>query len=120
MNYALMISNRVEEKLLLVERDDAWNDQREKQSYRECLATVLREEEGRAWADGNVRIGDYILLSKRAGSIDMWAWLMTDLFGSRFGYSRSKRLFTRCDQRDGTVSRGWHSPVLVWRDAGRQ
>ena len=71
MNYALMISNRVEEKLLLVQRDDAWSEQRERQSYRECLASVLREEEGRAWADGNVRIGDYILLSKRATPIDI-------------------------------------------------
>ncbi|KAI9798384.1 MAG: hypothetical protein M1825_005368 [Sarcosagium campestre] len=64
MNYALMISNRVEEKLLAVERDGTWNQEKEKEAYHACLAQVLNEEEGRAWAEGDVRIGDYILLGK--------------------------------------------------------
>ncbi len=64
MNYALMISNRVEEKLLVIQRDDHWNQERERKAYESCLADVLREEEGRAWAEGNVRVGDYILLSE--------------------------------------------------------
>ncbi|KAI9835223.1 MAG: hypothetical protein M1837_003884 [Sclerophora amabilis] len=62
MNYAFMISNKVEDKLLLVPRDANWNPEREKQAYEECLAQVLVEEEGRAWAEGNIRVGDYILL----------------------------------------------------------
>ncbi|KAI9753366.1 MAG: hypothetical protein M4579_005191 [Chaenotheca gracillima] len=62
MNYAFMISNKVEEKLLLVPRDANWNQEREKQAYEECLAQVLVEEEGRSWAEGNIRVGDYILL----------------------------------------------------------
>lgn len=64
MNYALMVSNAVEDKLLTVERDDAWNQEREKEAYERCLVDVLNDLEGRAWADGNIRVGDYILLSK--------------------------------------------------------
>lgn len=62
MNYAFMVSNKVEEKLALVERHQNWNQDDETRLYNQCLSDVLSEEEGRAWADGNVRIGDYILL----------------------------------------------------------
>lgn len=62
MNYALMISIKVEEKLLLIERSRSWTQEDEAQAYSQCLTQVLDEEEGRAWADGNIRIGDYILL----------------------------------------------------------
>ncbi|KAI9809406.1 MAG: hypothetical protein M1826_003919 [Phylliscum demangeonii] len=62
MNYALMISNTVEEKLLTVSRDRAWSEEKEKEAYELCLAEVLRDQEGRAWAGGNIRVGDYILL----------------------------------------------------------
>ena len=63
MNYALMVSNAVEEKLLQIVRDDRWDQDREKTAYESCLKEVLEDLQGRAWADGNVRIGDYILLS---------------------------------------------------------
>lgn len=62
MNYALMVSNKVEEKLLLVERHANWTQEDEYAAYDQCLAQVLTEEEGRAWAEGNIRVGDYILL----------------------------------------------------------
>ncbi|KAE9378208.1 hypothetical protein N431DRAFT_329529 [Stipitochalara longipes BDJ] len=62
MNYALMVSNKVEEKLLLVNRNQHWTQEQEYSAYDECLAQVLAEEEGRAWAEGNIRVGDYILL----------------------------------------------------------
>lgn len=62
MNYALMVSNRVEEKLALIERSAIWNQENEYAAYDQCLAEVLTEEEGRAWAEGNIRVGDYILL----------------------------------------------------------
>ncbi|KAI9670489.1 MAG: hypothetical protein M1817_004356 [Caeruleum heppii] len=62
MNYALMITNKVEEKLLHVQRDEKWTQQRETQAYEDCLDQVLVEQEGRAWAGGNIRVGDYILL----------------------------------------------------------
>jgi hypothetical protein len=61
MNFALMISNKVEDKLLLVERGENWKEEDERAAYDRCLAQVL-EEDGRAWAAGNIRIGDYILL----------------------------------------------------------
>ncbi|KAI9809250.1 MAG: hypothetical protein M1825_002541 [Sarcosagium campestre] len=61
MNYALMISCKVEEKLARIERPEDWRQHDEAIEYDRCLREVL-EEEGRAWADGNVRMGDYILL----------------------------------------------------------
>ncbi|EAQ85856.1 hypothetical protein CHGG_07109 [Chaetomium globosum CBS 148.51] len=62
MNYALHVSNRVEDKLLAVKRDSKWNNEQENGAYQQCLADVLQEDEGRTWAEGNIRIGDYILL----------------------------------------------------------
>lgn len=62
MNYALHISNRVEEKLEAVNRPGRWTNEHENAAYQQCLADVLQEDDGRTWADGNVRVGDYILL----------------------------------------------------------
>ncbi|KAL2138007.1 hypothetical protein VTI28DRAFT_7667 [Corynascus sepedonium] len=62
MNYALHVSNRVEDKLAAVNRGSKWNSEREEDAYQQCLADVLQEDEGRTWAEGNIRIGDYILL----------------------------------------------------------
>lgn len=62
MNYALSISNRVEEKLLAIERQSDWTAYEEDIAYQECLEAVLVEDEGLTWASGNIRIGDYILL----------------------------------------------------------
>ena len=61
MNFGLMISCRVEEKLLLVNRPDDWSQVDEAHAYERCLKEVLEESEV-AWADGNIRIGDYIVL----------------------------------------------------------
>ncbi|OAA52289.1 Glycosyl transferase, family 2 [Beauveria brongniartii RCEF 3172] len=61
MNYALMISCKVEEKLLLAQRTPDWSQHDEALAYEQALKEVL-EENGRAWADGNIRVGDYILL----------------------------------------------------------
>ncbi|KAK8000718.1 hypothetical protein PG990_013318 [Apiospora arundinis] len=61
MNFALMISCKVEEKLARYERGNDWTQADEAQAYEQSLKEVL-EEDGRAWADGNVRVGDYILI----------------------------------------------------------
>lgn len=61
MNFGLMISNNVEAKLLQVDRPAGWNQDDETVEYERCLREAL-EEHGRAWADGDIRIGDYILL----------------------------------------------------------
>jgi hypothetical protein len=63
MNYALMISNRIEQKLERVHRVGTWTQEDEDEAYKQCLQEVLDENEGRTWAAGNTRIGDYILLS---------------------------------------------------------
>ncbi|CAK1357161.1 unnamed protein product [Cercospora beticola] len=62
MNYALWVSNRVEEKLAAIERHQGWNQEDEANAYRDALTEVVEEDEGRTWADGNIRMGDYILL----------------------------------------------------------
>jgi hypothetical protein len=61
MNYALMISNLVEEKLTQISRRKGWNQDDESEAYAEALQRVLHIN-GRAWADGDIRIGDYILI----------------------------------------------------------
>ncbi|KAI1500033.1 putative glycosyltransferase family 2 protein [Biscogniauxia marginata] len=61
MNFALMISCKVEEKLAVHDRGPEWTQADEAQAYEKALKEVL-EEDGRAWADGNIRVGDYILL----------------------------------------------------------
>ncbi|KAK3695765.1 glycosyl transferase family group 2-domain-containing protein [Podospora appendiculata] len=61
MNFALMISCKVEEKLALINRTPGWSQHDEAQAYESSLKDVL-EEDGRAWADGNIRVGDYILI----------------------------------------------------------
>ncbi|KAK4102336.1 hypothetical protein N658DRAFT_495691 [Parathielavia hyrcaniae] len=61
MNFALMISCKVEEKLAAVQRTPDWSQHDEAQAYERALKEVL-EDDGRAWADGNIRVGDYILL----------------------------------------------------------
>lgn len=63
MNYGLMISCKVEEKLLSTQRSADWTQSQEALAYERCLNEVLQELEV-AWADGNIRIGDYILLSE--------------------------------------------------------
>ncbi|EME46198.1 hypothetical protein DOTSEDRAFT_101420, partial [Dothistroma septosporum NZE10] len=62
MNYALWASNRVEEKLEFVTRTPGWTQEDEAGAYRDALAEVVEEDEGRTWADGNIRMGDYILI----------------------------------------------------------
>lgn len=61
MNFGLMISCNVETKLAAVERSDDWTQADEALEYERCLREVV-EEHGRAWADGNIRMGDYILI----------------------------------------------------------
>lgn len=62
MNYAIWASVRVEEKLAKVERSEYWTQEQEANVYNKALSEVLEEEEGYMQADGNIRIGDYILL----------------------------------------------------------
>lgn len=62
MNFALGISLKVEDKLLEVDRGVVWTHDDEEGAYHNCLSEVLDEELGRAWAEGNIRIGDYILI----------------------------------------------------------
>jgi cellulose synthase/poly-beta-1,6-N-acetylglucosamine synthase-like glycosyltransferase len=62
MNYGLSISNQVEERLHRIDRPYDWSQADEVVAYERCLLEVLAEGVNKAWADGNIRIGDYILL----------------------------------------------------------
>ena len=62
MNYALWVSQRCEDKLVNVDRPESWTVEDEMAAYKNALAEVVAEDEGRTWADGNIRMGDYILL----------------------------------------------------------
>ncbi|MCJ1374096.1 hypothetical protein MMC20_005327 [Loxospora ochrophaea] len=61
MNFGLMVSCKVEEKLQTIDRPLDWTQADEAQAYEQALKESL-EENGVAWADGNIRVGDYILL----------------------------------------------------------
>lgn len=52
MNYALWISNRVEEKLAVIARDTEWNNTNESHASQAALADVLFEDQGKTWAAG--------------------------------------------------------------------
>jgi len=62
MNYALNVSARIEDKMAEVQRQDGWTQDDEDQLYQAALAQVIEEDQGRTWADGDLRIGDYILI----------------------------------------------------------
>jgi hypothetical protein len=63
MNYGLMISLKVESKLGLIDRNAQWTAVEELTAYRRCLAESLNDLDEKPWVKGNIRIGDYILLS---------------------------------------------------------
>jgi hypothetical protein len=62
MNYALWASTRIEDRLANIHRSSSWTSNDEAAVYEEALATIIAEDEGRTWAAGNIRMGDYILL----------------------------------------------------------
>lgn len=62
MNYAMYASARIEDKMATVERNDNWTQDDEDHLYYQCLSELLEEDQGRTWAEGNIRIGDYILI----------------------------------------------------------
>lgn len=63
MNYGLMISCRLEELLQAHHRHDHWTQADEAKLYDQTFKLVM-EERPEAWAQGNIRVGDYILLSE--------------------------------------------------------
>ncbi|KAL9119564.1 MAG: hypothetical protein Q9187_003883 [Circinaria calcarea] len=62
MNYAMAVSARVEDKLANIERPTTWTHDDEMDAYYSSLQQVVAEDEGVTWAEGNIRIGDYILI----------------------------------------------------------
>jgi len=62
MNYALWVTNRVEDILTSTERHEKWSQEDEALAYTNALMEIVEHDEGRTWADGNIRMGDYILL----------------------------------------------------------
>ena len=61
MNFALNLSYRVEERLTMLERGPSWTDLDEEQAYQDILKEVVKSD-GRAWADGDIRVGDIVLI----------------------------------------------------------
>jgi len=73
MNFGNSLSLRVEEIMddLRPEPDAddheavlnwQWTDEDEKEIYEEALGMAIEESEGRAWAAGNIRVGELILI----------------------------------------------------------
>ncbi len=64
MNFALAISCSMEDKLNELKRGPNWTSSDEAEATAWALEQAVAETDGIAWADGNIRIGDYILISK--------------------------------------------------------
>ncbi|ORY08369.1 glycosyl transferase family group 2-domain-containing protein [Clohesyomyces aquaticus] len=62
MNYGLWVSAQVEDTMAGKERTENWNQIEENKLYKACLDEVVDASGHKTWADGNIRIGDYILL----------------------------------------------------------
>ncbi|KAF2005987.1 hypothetical protein P154DRAFT_606305 [Amniculicola lignicola CBS 123094] len=62
MNYAMWVSVSVEKRLANIYRGEDWNQLDENRVYADALQDVVEEQRGEIWADGNIRMGDYILL----------------------------------------------------------
>lgn len=66
MNFAMDVSLKIEGKLEQVERLDTWTDADEDRVYETAMGEVcdeiLAETGHQAWAGGNIRMGDLILL----------------------------------------------------------
>jgi len=62
MNYAMWVSTTIEAALENIERGESWNQLDENAVYVEAFRKFLLDQKGRAWGNGNIRIGDYILL----------------------------------------------------------
>lgn len=68
MNYGLNISNRTEDRLqeiieakMTTDGTTSVSEEEEDVLYRSALDQVLKDD-GRAWADGNIRVGEFILI----------------------------------------------------------
>ncbi|KAJ5160387.1 uncharacterized protein N7482_007391 [Penicillium canariense] len=71
MNYGLAFSNRVEDEMVRLtelecQQRECTNDdltvEDDDRIYKQALANMLAEDEGRTWAEGNIRIGEHILI----------------------------------------------------------
>lgn len=62
MNFCLHVSNRVEDKMAQFQRTITWNQEDENHLYQTSFDQVLKEDAGRTWGAGDIRMGDYILL----------------------------------------------------------
>ncbi|KAG8360102.1 hypothetical protein FVEN_g2103 [Fusarium venenatum] len=71
MNYGLSFSNRVEDELIRLTQtecprrecsEDNLTVDDDNLIYQQALANMLAEDNGRTWAEGNVRIGELILI----------------------------------------------------------
>jgi len=71
MNYCLSFSLRVEDELLRLMKEKSYNEGRtedefsieeEEALYQEALRTIIANDGGKTWAEGNVRMGDIILI----------------------------------------------------------
>jgi len=69
MNYCLDFSIRVEDELLrliaeyeIQHPEEEITVEKENELYSVAMETIIASDEGRTWAAGNVRLGEFILL----------------------------------------------------------
>jgi hypothetical protein len=62
MNYAMWLSVKAEARMAEIDRHEKWNQKEENDAYELVMQEILAGIDHEAWGDGNIRIGDYILL----------------------------------------------------------
>ncbi|KAF2198823.1 hypothetical protein GQ43DRAFT_450719 [Delitschia confertaspora ATCC 74209] len=62
MNYGLSVSVEIEKRLEKLERHRNWTQIDENAACINLLQDIVKDSDGEIWAEGNIRIGDYILL----------------------------------------------------------
>ena len=62
MNYGLHLSCLIEDRLSTIHRPPTWTQADESAAYDAAFKTVMEDQYPDAWAAGDIRVGDYILL----------------------------------------------------------
>jgi len=114
MNFALDISNRVEDILCdLMENTEKSQisqiDQDE--TYKQALAQVL-EQSGIAWAGGNIRIGELILIVDSDTRVVSFCFFYHKVNSTNT--IEAGRLFASWSRRDVSKSRSCHYSTQRW------
>jgi hypothetical protein len=126
MNYCLTFTLKVEDELLRLMKLKADQEGRTQESlsvdeeeelYGQAMDKIIEDDEGRTWAEGNVRMGDVILIIDCDTRVVSFIWNIS--YKNRLANKESaRRLFISWCNGDGGESRRGNYPARIWCNAG--